>query len=224
MTAPLHLIAGWACHPSSLSPLADALANVATVTVHPFDVDLSQLRAINGPWTLAGWSLGGLRALDALARGELRPARLILIGSTARFCADADYPHGVARSSLRAMMIGLKRKRAETLERFFIDVAAPGHSGDVATRMREASFWSDDTLAAGLQWLDQLDARPALPNLRLPVLLLHGRHDAIIPAGASAYLHQRLPNARLVAHEHAGHNLPVIDPAWVAARIAAFCR
>lgn len=76
----------------------------------------------------------------------------------------------------------------------------------------------DDTvLAEGLEQLDRLDLRAALPGLSLPVLILHGAADRVIPVQAAEYLAAALPSARLVVHPDslAGHDLPLRAADWV---------
>jgi pimeloyl-ACP methyl ester carboxylesterase len=51
-----------------------------------------------------------------------------------------------------------------------------------------------------------LDYSARLSALRMPVLVLHGRHDALIPLSAGgSRLAAALPNARLVVFEESGH-------------------
>ena len=45
---------------------------------------------------------------------------------------------------------------------------------------------------------DEIDIRHILPAIRVPTLLLHSVRDATIPIGASRYMAERIPGARLV--------------------------
>lgn len=204
----MHLISGWAYPATTLDPLVKALEPSITITPHPFTVNLEQIAAPAGPWWLAGWSLGGMRAMQAVLEKKLAPTGLILINSTARFCATADYPHGVPRANLRAMMRGLVRARENVLASFY------EQAGEAA-----ACDFTTDELARGLEWLDTLDLRDRLQEIEIPVLILHGATDRIIPVSAAEYLANRIKSSRLIVHPHAGHALPLHHPDWVALNV-----
>ncbi len=166
-----------------------------------------------------GWSLGGLRALAALAEGRLQADRLVLIATTARFCATDGYACGQPRSALRAMMVGMKRNRAATLGQFFALSAAPRDLGGAEQQQQvEASASLDDAaLAQGLEQLDRLDLRHELAGIRTPTLILHGAADRVIPVQAGEFLAAAMPAATLVVHPDplAGHDLPLREAAWI---------
>lgn len=174
--------------------------------------------------TVIGWSLGGLRALAALAAGQITADRLVLVSSTARFCATDGYACGQPRAALRAMMAGMKRNRAATLGNFFALSAAPrGLDGAEQQALIEAAgSLSDAALADGLDQLDRLDVREALARITVPVLVLHGTADRVIPVQAAEYLVAALPAATLVVHPDptAGHDLPLNAAGWIRDQLA----
>lgn len=63
-----------------------------------------------------------------------------------------------------------------------------------------------------------------LPQLRVPTLILHGDHDAIIPVENAYVLAERIPNARLHIIEGAGHGYPAQDPLGVHQLVTDFLR
>jgi pimeloyl-ACP methyl ester carboxylesterase len=58
----------------------------------------------------------------------------------------------------------------------------------------------------------RLDYRPRLGEIRVPTLLLVGRHDPQIPPACSEELASGIPDARLVVFEMSGH-YPFIEEA-----------
>ena len=68
--------------------------------------------------------------------------------------------------------------------------------------------------------LDGVDPTERLAGLTMPVLVLHGRRDAIVPIEASYQLASLLPDVELIVAEDAGHVPTVTRPAWVAERIS----
>ncbi|MBL7017188.1 MAG: hypothetical protein ISR84_06490, partial [Kiritimatiellales bacterium] len=67
---------------------------------------------------------------------------------------------------------------------------------------------TQEELIAGLEYLLFSDVRKKVPTLGRSVLLLHGLEDLIIPAAASEWLCDHLPEAQLALFENAGHALP----------------
>jgi proline iminopeptidase len=62
------------------------------------------------------------------------------------------------------------------------------------------------------------DLKPRLGEIRVPVLVTHGRHDWIVPLEAAEQLACRIPDAQLVVFENSGHS-PQIEEVelWQAA-------
>jgi pimeloyl-ACP methyl ester carboxylesterase len=204
----LHLISGWGYPVSALMPLRKELLPRFDAEIHPFTTDPASITPPREPWWLAGWSLGGMLAMEAVANQTLRPQGLLLIASTARFCANSDYDCGVEHIILRQMMSRMLRHREKVLARFF----------ELAGMVTHSDF-SDEELMRGLKLLDEMDLRGELTAINLPVLLVHGTHDHIIPVEASIYLRDHLPDARLLIHEGASHDLPAREYEWLAKQL-----
>src|SRR5262245_39106789 len=77
--------------------------------------------------------------------------------------------------------------------------------------------------AASILWhhLNQ-DWRDLRPGVGLPALVLAGRHSRIFPWRSSAYLAERLPDARLVLFEESGHCPFYEEPEKFNAAVAEF--
>lgn len=158
---------------------------------------------------LLGWSLGALRCLAAAARRPGMPAGLVLIAPTARLGADraTGYP-GVALGALRAMRQRLNRDQRGCLRDFMLSVFLPGApDGAWLDRQVEAAVrnWTPAALAHGLDALASVDLRPVLNRLQLPVKLLQGRADAIVPPAQACWLAEQLPDASLQGFDGVGH-------------------
>ncbi len=216
----LHLLSGWAFPAAALKPLARALDPMLAVTTS----DAAPLGDhISSRQVIGGWSLGGLFALAAVAAGA-RPRALVLISSTARFGRAAHYPCGVPPSRLRSLSRHLAQDPDAALRDFFAQCAQP-HAEPVDPadlQLTAARRLGPATLQEGLHSLAGLDLRSTLAHLPVPTLLLHGAHDAVIPAGAARWIHERAPTSQLILHPGAGHDLPLRHPAWCAARILHF--
>ena len=59
-------------------------------------------------------------------------------------------------------------------------------------------------------------------KLELPTLILHGDNDQLAPVSIARYLHELIPNSRLVEFAGGSHMLPVTHAAEIAEEIAEF--
>ena len=73
-----------------------------------------------------------------------------------------------------------------------------------------------DRLIAGLE---QFDAYDRLPQIKCPVLIVHGARDILVPAQNAAIIKSRVPQAELFMIEDAGHGYQAADPLGVHKRI-----
>lgn len=178
------------------------------------------------PAILAGWSLGGMLALEMAGRSQLDCAALVLIGTTPRFVQAGDWPHGLPATQLRAMQRNLGRNFNQTLAGFFELTFA----GEVITRarlqdIRRFAIYPGRTpdpaaAAALLELLGSQDQRPLVSRIVQPTTLVHGGLDQITPSGAATWMQQEMPRARLALLDHCGHAPFWSQPERVAACIA----
>ncbi len=180
--------------------LADLARDVAALADH-----LALERVV-----LVGWSLGGHVALAARPLLGERLAGLVLVSATPRFTIGEGWAHGLDVRSVEALARRVRRDSPRAVARFFDGMFADGEL-DPAGRSRvaalRASIPAPDPAAAlaGLEILAREDLRAALPEIDLPVLLVHGERDPVCPAGASRAMAAAIPGARRVEVPGAGH-------------------
>jgi pimeloyl-[acyl-carrier protein] methyl ester esterase len=148
-----------------------------------------------------GWSMGGMLALAAANRHPGHFGRLALVGSTARFVRDEDWPHAQTAELLDTFRAAVAADTRATLSRFIMlfnqgDAKVRALSRALAQQLA-GNLPAAATLLRGLDWLATADLRPALATLDLPVLLLHGDNDPLMPIGAAEALVETIPGARL---------------------------
>lgn len=147
-----------------------------------------------------GWSLGGLVALAASRRWR-GPQRLVLVGSTPRFCAATDWPQALPAEELADFRAALAGPRAR-LERRLAMLCARG-AADAASLARElaarlrAQPASVEGLAAGLELLENGDRRADWAATPAAVAAWLGEGDALVPAALADGLQALRPEARI---------------------------
>jgi pimeloyl-ACP methyl ester carboxylesterase len=70
-------------------------------------------------------------------------------------------------------------------------------TGEVIRRV-PAPVW--EKMLAGVA---TADARPFLPHVRAPALIIHDPENTYVPVEAAQYLHEHLPNSRLLLTDEA---------------------
>lgn len=186
---------------------------------------LASLAGMTSQFPVTGsWSLGSFQSMEAAMKNPVSIPALILVGSTARFCATDGYDCGLPEANLRAMQRALTRDPRGTLESFHRLCAGPAtlSAGELAQRVEQSLSLGLDSLAAGLRELREKDLRDDVTTIECPVLLLHGEEDRVIPVAAARRLAARLPRAKLVTMPGAGHDLPIRHADRVAEQISKF--
>jgi pimeloyl-ACP methyl ester carboxylesterase len=157
--------------------------------------------------TLAGNSIGGRLAWRFAAAHPDRVARLILIAPDGYASPGFDYgiaprvpamlhlmrlflPKWALRPNIAAAYADPDRLSEPVMERYHALLLAPGNRKAMLMRMRQTVL---------------VEPGPLLREIKVPVLLLWGEKDAMIPvANAQDYLAE-LPDARLVVLPGLGH-------------------
>lgn len=227
-------VSGWAAGPSRWYSVLEQLAGDPEVIHVPWwqclghtadDNALMRTLCDDGaPAIVAGWSLGGIVSLRAAIAKPDAIEAMVLVSTTARMTADGDYP-GVAPRMLRAMLMRLGRDRAGVLTDFArLCVAAgseasPDAAAFVADYVAGAQSIPLDDLSAGLVYLQQTDLRADLAGLSVPVSVVHGARDRVIPLAGARCMAASLSNARFQCVAGVGHALLDHAPHVVARTI-----
>lgn len=166
-------------------------------------------RAARG-YSLLGWSLGGQIALELAVSDELVLEALILVSTTPRFVAGADWPYGMAPAVLQRFAEQLTVDFRQTI-RDFLELQVRGSTGGPAVlKMLQSALLAQggptrDALEAGLHVLADTDLRPRLSGLRERALVVAGQYDRVAPPEASRALAASLARAEYFELRRAGH-------------------
>ncbi len=174
------------------------------------DGDLDRRVAENpGRCIVAGWSMGGQIALRAAALNPGKIAGLFLASSMCCL-VERDGRPGVSRDIPEKIRVLLERNRKVYLRAFFAQCLYPEKDTRIiADLLEESDSITMESLMSGLEYMSDTDAGLA-PDI--PLMMVHGRDDRVIPPECSEYIMRNTSLSRGAYIENAGHLLPLIKP------------
>ena len=161
-----------------------------------------------------GCHLGGRLALLFAATYPERTRAVITFAGHPATMADEDYPWGIPPEALDRLLLQIRIGYDEAAQSAFFHLLAP--DGDAATEAWWKTFFpSAVTSKEAFEEVGRLgpvDIRSALPSVRVPTVVMHRSGDEAALAGASRYMADRIPDARLVELPGSDH-LPFLGDA-----------
>jgi pimeloyl-ACP methyl ester carboxylesterase len=215
-------------------------------TGHAFEEEMDDVRCVlaavgSKQAAFFGCSWGGRLALLLAATYPDQVSAVVTFASHPATLRDQDYPWGATVEEREWL---LEAAQAATLDPAVILAgAAPQEATDASTvrwwRMLFLSAVSPVESYDQISAMGPVDIRRLLGSVQAPVLVLHRTGDRAADVGASRYMAQRLPNARLVelpgddhfpffgdqeavvalAQEFLTGTTPVVDPDRVLATV-----
>jgi pimeloyl-[acyl-carrier protein] methyl ester esterase len=187
------------------------------------------LASISDRYSLLGWSMGGQIAIDLAAAMPGSVDRLVLVATTPRFAASADWAHGMPETSLEKLATQLRTNYKRTVSEFLeLQVRGSAASDKVLAELHASLFSHGEAhpkaLVAGLNTLKNSDLRSMLSLVRAPALVIAGQYDRVTLPAASQALAHALPNARYVEFRRAAHAPFLSHAAEFSALVSAFLR
>lgn len=156
-----------------------------------------------------GWSLGGLVMLEMAQRFPLLVDSMILLAGNPKFVQDAGWP-GVPESVLDQFAENLIANPELTLKRFLsLQVKHVSDFKTLSVKLKraldDAPVPDVDVLLSGLDILKNTDFRSFVKNLELPVLVILGEKDTLIPAAMGPVLKALNPGMNVSVIPGSGH-------------------
>ena len=176
-----------------------------------------------------GWSHGGMVAMQFAISYPDSLSKLILVDTSAyfgEFLSDIEAAVQEFRgepwfekslAALKAEWAGeyqtdedMARLWAEEMKFYFkhFDARAEAYHGrtkDLPVRVPPLKTFNDQKAAS-------MDLRPQLKNIRVPTLVIVGRHDFITNVAMAEEIVKHIPNARLEIFEDSGHYAFIEEP------------
>jgi pimeloyl-ACP methyl ester carboxylesterase/predicted ester cyclase len=221
---PLLLLPGTVCDERLFAPLIAELDHpdirVMAMTGAATTPDLAARILAEAPekFGLLGFSLGGIVALEMIARAPERITRLALVDTTPR-------PDPAANAEVRRA--DAITARSEGMEGYILSpwdrLVSPANVDNLALRETIVSMARDagaEVLADQAEVaIHRADSRPRLGAISVPVLVLAGADEKVCPLEAHEELAAGIPGARYFTIPQAGHFAPLENPAAVARHV-----
>ncbi len=156
-----------------------------------------------------GWSLGGMLALAA---AEARPDSIggvVSVASNLRFIATDDWPEAISPETFQDVVDGITVDPVKTLQRFialqFLGVREAAAEPHRLRAQVAASRPSSAGLLAGLDMLRAIDNRSRMGNVEVPVQMLFGEKDKLVPSAVTRAIQVLNPAVDIATIAGAGH-------------------
>lgn len=216
MPLPLVLLPGMMCDARLFAPQIAALSatraiHVAPLTGHDTTAALAEAVLADAPplFALAGLSMGGIVAMEIMARAPSRVARLALLDTNPR----AERPEVQAR---RAPQIAAAERG--DLARVMREEMKPNYLADGPGQRAILDLCMEMALALGPQVFirqsralrDRPDRQDTLRAVTVPTLVLCGAEDRLCPLDRHVLMRDLIPGAQLAVIPGAGH-LPTLE-------------
>lgn len=201
---PLVLLNGWGLNREVWTPLMPLLEK--DWEVHPLDLpgyaglgncdyqDLDQvvldlLNRAPQTATWAGWSLGATLSLRAALLEPRRIRQLCLISPTPRYLKTQGWACGMERVQLEELWSVFQDSYANGLKRFLLlQTRDRTLLRSLQQLILQHPAPSPQVLRASLQLLIDTDLRESLADLEMPVQVVLGKQDQVVPPLASRLL------------------------------------
>ena len=222
---PIVLVHGWAMHSGIWRDFALQLAQNYQVTCIDMPghgrsgkIDAFTLEKIGDALVDAvsddsscglGWSLGATVALDIARRYPERVNSLVLLAGNPSFTRTAQWP-GMASGLLDAFADQLNADCQATLLRFLSlqTNKLPDYktvSRNLKSAIMECAAPDIETLLGGLAILKNADLRPALSCTQMPVSVILGARDTLVPVSVGRNMQTLAPDITVNIIDKAGH-------------------
>lgn len=188
--------------------------------------DLVEQSGLEKPF-LAGWSLGGMIAIEAYLMAQDRFSGLILVAATPQFIKGAGFEFGLSLSEAAGMGCKIRKNIGRALHGF-VDLMFADAEKSLLPAIRSildtVPIPPVSVATQGLEALEQIDQRHLLTMITCPTLVIHGDRDVVCLPEAAGYLADRIPRSILHMFPECGHAPFLTQSRQFNLVLAEFCR
>lgn len=194
--------------------------HVGDLSPERWEEDLAAVAEASSPGkkcVLLGISQGAAAAVCYAVHHPERVSHLILYGGYSQGWIHRGDPEGLRRYQAMAEIVRLGWGQDNPVFRqlftgLFVPGAGPEQIGWFNDLCRRTT--TPEIAARLLTARAHVNVREKLPAVQVPTLVLHARHDEVVPFTAGMTLAAEIPNARFVQLESRNHVLLEDEPAW----------
>lgn len=168
-------------------------------------------------FVVLGMSQGAATAITYAVSHPERISRLILYGGYSKGWMHRPESDGYRRYRAIVDLVQLGwGKDNPVFRQLFAAQFVPGATPEQFTWFNELCrrTTTPEIATRLLEARGDLNVRDLLPRVRVPTLVLHARHDEIVPFEAGKQLAAEIPNAEFVPLDSRNHILLAEEPAW----------
>lgn len=240
---PLVILHGWGMNSGMFRAFAQQLSDNNTV----FLVDLpghgrsaalpeysmslvieQLLETIPEPAVWVGWSMGGSIVLQLAEGYPDRVKGVILLCANPKYSMAEDWPLAMDNSMLDEFTEAVKENDQMTLAKF-TGLMSQGEGSQARVLLRsvrkqlsEAPKPDREALLWGLDILQNADFREQFKQCQLPMSVLLGANDPLIPEQVADYMQQLKPGVEVTVIKNCGHISFLSQPQMTAQLISGF--
>src|SRR5450631_345825 len=180
-----------------------------------------------------GHSTGGGEVIRYVAKhGKGRVAKAVLISAVTPFMLQTkENPEGVPSSVFDGIREGTATNRAQYFEDFTIPFYGYNRPEAKISQGIRDNWWRQGMMGGanahyfGIKAFSETDFTDDLRSVDLPVLVLHGEDDQIVPFPISgAKTVKLLKNGKLISYQGLPHGMPATEAATINKDLLAFIK
>lgn len=173
-----------------------------------------------------GWSLGGLIAALFSYHYPQQVKKLIMVAASPCFTQRQDWPCAMDEQVFKGFAENLAEQQEETLHRFLLlQARGSQHSKQTIRQLSERvgnKMPQSEALKSGLDALITSDVRPQFSQLSMPVKLILGERDTLIPSTMVNEVQRLNPKMDTTLISGAGHAPFISHPQQCLSEIQQF--
>ncbi|MPR37256.1 alpha/beta fold hydrolase [Salmonirosea aquatica] len=178
-----------------------------------------------------GHSTGGGEVTRYVAKyGNGRVAKAVLISAiTPLMVANESNPDGVPMSVFDEIREGTATRRPQYFNEFTTAFYGFNRPGATAMQGVQDNWWRQGMMGGinahyhGIKAFSETDLTEDLKNIDVPVLIMHGEDDQIVPIGITAHKAIKLlKNGKLITYPGFPHGMPTTEAATINADLLTF--
>ena len=172
--------------------------------------------------TLVGWSMGCTVSLSYMESDGHGVSRVVLINGPLRLTQTEDFPHAMVPSEFEGYVRDMAERWPASEYEFQRDSLRNPDPAEVQLLYGIALQTPLDVALAIVRAQAELDMRPTLERLPVPVLAVYSEYDPYYPTSLADHIASVAPDGQSVVMQHSAHGVPLEEPRAFAQALESF--